>query len=110
MPARALEKRTFFRARSYPVTGIDVCAVYIAKYTQNHKMTAKIPKFSTLYYLFPRVRPLKDKGHLWEQPFRKEYISPPICGTLVVVVGGCFVGMFTVRVEKEYPHILISVG
>ena len=42
---RLLKKRTFFRARSAPVTGIDVCTAYpnIAKYTQHHKLFAKIP-------------------------------------------------------------------
>ena len=45
----ALKKRTFFRARSAPVTGIDGCTVYpnIAEYTQYHKLFAKIGNFGT---------------------------------------------------------------
>ena len=51
---RALKKRTFFRARSAPVTGIDVHTTYpnLAKYTQHHKMFAKIANYGTACYVF----------------------------------------------------------
>ena len=45
------KKRTFFRARSTQVAGIDVCTAYpnLAKTTQHQKMFAKIP--NCWYYM-----------------------------------------------------------
>ena len=52
------KKRTFFRVRSAPVTGIDICRVYpnIAKSTKHHKFFAKIT-------FFRRVVDIIRKGH-----------------------------------------------
>jgi len=63
-----------------------VCTVYpnIAKYTQHHKLFAKIRNSGTACYVFLREMPPKNWGHLWGQRPRKEHIPPPICGTLTV--------------------------
>ena len=47
----APKKRTYFRARSAPVTGIDVCTTHpnIVKSTQHHQFFAKVSNFGSAY-------------------------------------------------------------
>ena len=82
MRGRASKKRTFFRARSAPVTGIDVCTVHsnIAKSTHHDKLFAKIPNFVTAYFVFlrimiPRIKGIHEGNVLEKSIFRPLYVT-----------------------------------